>query len=93
MEKIFFLEMKVAKMNYHGIEDAIVVPKVVVCADRSKNIKRDIHIWHTDFTCKSLEIFHVFVNCFIICYFGCYGWEVIFCCFDYCFTGIFSTHL
>ena len=67
MEKIFFDEMKFVKMNYHDIKDVIVVAKVFVCVDRSKNIKRDIHIWHTYFTCKSLEIFHVFVNCFIIC--------------------------
>ena len=67
MEKISFDEMKFAKMNFHDIKDVIVVLKVFVCVDRSKNIKRDIHIWHTYFTCKSLEIFHVFVNCFIIC--------------------------
>ena len=67
MEKISFDEMKFAKMNFHDIKDVIVVLKVFACVDRSKNIKRDIHIWHTYFTCKSLEIFHVFVNCFIIC--------------------------
>ena len=45
--------MKVARLDYHGIRDVIVVPQVFVCVDHSTNI----HIWHIDFTCKSLEIF------------------------------------
>ena len=86
----FILKLSVAKMDYLGIKD---VPQVFVCVDRIINIKNDIHIWHTHFTFKSLEIFHVFVNCLITCYFGCYGLEVTFCCFDYCCTGIFSMSL
>ena len=48
--------MKVAKMDYDydGIKDVIVVPQVFVCVDCSTNIKRDILIWHIDFTCKSV---------------------------------------
>ena len=42
--KILFHKIKVAKMNYHGIKDDIVVPQVSVCVDHSNNIKRDIHI-------------------------------------------------
>ena len=72
-------------MNYQGIKEVIVAPQEFVCVDRSTNVKRDIRIWHTDFTWKSLEIFHAFVNCFIICYLGSYGWELTFCCFDYTF--------
>ena len=60
--------MKVAKMNYHGIKDVIIVPQVLAYVDRSTKVKRDIHIRHTEF--------------------GCYGWGITFCCFDYCCTGI-----
>ena len=76
--------MKVAKMNYRGIKDVVVVPEVFVCVDRSTIIKCDIHIWHTNFTCKSFEILHVIVNCLIIWYFGCYGWECFF--YKYMYT-------
>ena len=42
--KILFHKMKVAKMNYHGIKDNIVVLQVSVCVDHSNIIKCAIHI-------------------------------------------------
>ena len=77
--------MKVNKLDYHGIKDVIVACVVIaayfyalIAAPTSSVI-----FAYGLLTLLARVWTYSFMNCFIICYFGCYGWKITFRCFDY----------